>query len=383
MATEDENKSLPPSVDNGENAQTPPAAEVTTPDPVEQVKEDLAEKLKAGTLDEPLAAPTDPKPEVKKPTSETPPAPAAGEKAPEAKAEEDPDAAFDDPEDMNPDEVDPKFTKIRERIQKQQAKLREARKTLAGHDKLRKAAEHAGFDGQKFEDWVLLGARANTGDPLAVNELARRLRMTAPHLFEAPQAKEQSAAPSEADIEKVYQTRFKPKVDAYQMDEAAGRELAKEWVAERAPARPAPSQPQQQIPQQQQPQQQAPQGDPVKTRALAYMDNLDAGYAKAIPNWKEVKELADSLVTKDIQAGKTQDPMMWPADWQEKVSQAQKLLVKRKQEATGPAVRVADTTLRPSRGAGGPPSSTPQSKKDSLNAIAAALASGNLDNLPT
>ena len=229
----------------------------------EAVLESVAESLKAGTFDgEPVA---ETKPEAPASKGEKPQSDPAEPPAPKA-AEEDPDAAYDDPDDLTPDEVDPKFTKIRERIQRQQAKLREARKELDSHRKVREATKQAGFDDQFHEKWNLLGARANLGDPAAIEELGTLITSA------GFKPKVETPKPPAIDADAIYSEIFKPRVDAYKMDEDAAREAARALAAKLGstpsapvpapvPQAPAPSQPQSQIPPQ-------PQADPFEQRVV-------------------------------------------------------------------------------------------------------------------
>jgi len=387
----------PPSAENGVTTPPPPEAvsEPNEPSPVDAVKEALAEKLRTGDLegiDTPEPAPAAPAAEPPKaeapPTAPSKPAepPKAGEK-PAAPAD-DPLAAYDDPDDLRPDEVDPKFTKIRERIQRQQAKLRQTRQELERNKQRIAPALEAGFDEDAVDDWLLLGARANLGDPAALQELAARLsaagfkfQPAAPAAPATPEPRApQPAKPTDAQVEAIYQRHFKPRVDSYRMDEEAAREAAAELAANMlagTPA-PAPSQPHTQVPAPAAPQAPAPAAkqDPIQTRVLASMDQMDQQYAKTVPNWDKVRALADDLVKADIKAGKKLDPLLWPSDWAQKVRLAQVKVMQEAQAASRPAVTTTDTSLRPARN-GAPGASNP------MDGIAAALRAGNLDALPT
>lgn len=393
MSDQDENiNAPPPSAENGVTTPPPPEAvsEPNEPSPVDAVKEALAESLRKGTLDDSAPSePTPPAPASEPPKAEDPPQPSKPTeptKAPEKPAApaEDPLAAYDEPDDLRPDEVDPKFTKIRERIQRQQAKLRETRQNIERLQQRIAPALQAGFDDDAVDDWLLLGARANLGDPAALHELASRLQAAGFKMPEAapaaPQAPPKPAGqPTPAQVEEIYKRHFQPHVAAYRMDEEAAREAATSMAASLLTP-PAPSQPQQQVPPAPAPQ--APTGparqqDPIQARVLQSMDQMDAQYAKTVPEWTRVKALADSLVAADLKAGKRLDPLLWPSDWAQKVRLAQVQVMKEKQAGNRPAVSVTDTSLRPGRQPGAAPSANPKAD------IEAALRAGNLDALPT
>jgi hypothetical protein len=353
----------------------PASPPVETPDAAADAAREAAltkvqEDLKAGTLgDEPPAPPAQDKAPEK-------PAPAADA----SKTEVDPDAAYDDPDDVREDEVDPKFTKIRERIQKTRGALRETRKQLAQHEARRSITKQAGFDDAAHEEWIMLGARANMGDPEAIAELGQRLlRAGFQPPAQTPAVSDDEAI--EAEAEAIYEAKFAAKVKAYKMDEDAARELALEMAEAKAPIRqaapqpPAPSQPQSQIPPQP-----APAGpDPITRAALGTIQQTNATYAKNLPNWKDVEALATEMVHRDRAQGVRLHPLQWLADWQTKVRAAQVHLAR--SAIPAPAVQVRDTGMRPGRGAGAAPSGAdPRSAR--MADIQAALASGNLDALP-
>jgi len=361
-----------------------PAAEPTPPPAEAPANEDaareaalasVAEQLKAGTFeDEPPAPPVQDKAPEKPADKQAPPAP--------TDEPVDPDAAYDDPEDVREDEVDPKFTKIRERIQKTRGSLRETRKQLAQHEAIRSITKQAGFDDDAYREWNLLGARANMGDPEAIAELGRRLLAAG---FKAPEAAPAPQAPDiDAEAEAIYKAKFAPKVKAYQMDEDVARELARDLaeskIKQAPPApTPAPSQPQSQVPQQPAPQRPGP--DPITAAALGTVNQANAEYAKALPNWKEVEALATQMVHADRKRGVNLHPLQWLADWQAKVRAAQVHLARK--AAPQPAVQVRDTGIRPGRGPATPAGTGADPRATRLSDIKAALASGNLDALPS
>lgn len=386
MSVDEIQKSPPPSEDNGVTQQPPPAVAEPEADVAEAMKQQLAESMRSGTLEEPLEAPGTVKPVPPSPEPEAPaaPVPPKADTPPPAPAPVvDPAEAFDLPDDLRPDEIDPKFTKIRGRIEKMQASMRDTRKELAEHKKLRETAKLAGFDDGAYEDWVLLGTRANLGDVAAIRELNRRVRASGVPLEDAPPAPPAPVVPQISDADAIYQKHFKPRVDAFQMDEAAARDAAKDLAAGLRPATPSPAPPPAlSHPHTQVPQTRPPVVDSIKSRVEAHMEQKDAEYAKTVPNWVAVKAEADRLVLADVAAGKRLDPVMWPADWDQKVRIAQMAVVKKQQAAAQPAVRVADTSLRPSRGGGSPPTNGKLTNDERRAAIAAAMSSGNLDNLP-
>jgi len=374
--------------DENEVPQVPSPAPVadTTPPPTEAPTTDdsareaaltaVADQLKAGTFEGEPAPPAPKAPEAKP----APPAPKAEDE------QVDPDAAYDDPDDVREDEVDPRFTKIRERIQKTRSSLREARKAAADHEAVRSITRQAGFDDAAHREWNLLGARANMGDPEAIAELGSRLlkagfklpEQAAPPAY--PQADDLDTEADDLDTEAdaIYKAKFEAKVKAYQMDEDVAHELARDFARAklaRAPQPPAPSQHHNQAP----PAPQAQGPDPITRAALGTIQQTNAGYAKALPNWAQVEALATQMVMADRQKGINLHPLQWLADWQTKVRAAQVHLARK--ATSQPAVQVRDTGLRPGRGASPVPQGA-DARAARMHDIQAALASGNLDALP-
>jgi hypothetical protein len=273
---------------------------------------------------------------------------------PKADAE---DSTLDEPDDFDVNEIDPKFTKIRARVEKQQAKLREARQEAQFGRMVQSVAKAGGLDPNAAAWWIQKGAAANAGDPMAQAELAEFFDKSGwrPKNAPAPEPVRQEAPKVDlkAQSEEIYKAHFAEKVKKLQMDEDVAREAADAWAASVAP-KPAHSQPtpvpqpvqQTQLPQQSNTRTEA---DIIKSAVFAEMDRLDAAYKRALGDekFKLVQQEATRLVEEDRKAGRlNQNPATWYADWQAKLKIAQTSLNK----TAAPAKPKIDSGIRPSNG---------------------------------
>lgn len=365
------------------DAPATPAAEATPP--AAPNLEQITEALAAGRF------PDEPAPAAEPATSPEPvPAVVDPVKAVEtdgASKPADPDTVYDAEGDLTPADIDPKFTKIRERVEKQQANLREARKEAQFSRMLKDVAESGNLQPNDVAWLLTTAAAANVGDPAAQAELAALVQRQGWAKALPPAPATTPAAPAvdpaqalKVRADEVYQTKFKAKVDAMKMDEDVARELATELattaLSQQQTPPPAPSAPAAQAPQQRVP---ATVDQMLAQAANQEMDRIDAAMQKSIPpeRWKQVFAKANELVAADRKAGKfNPNPVTWVADWQAKLREAQIAL--NPAPAKPPA---AGNSMRPSTGAS-QPGAAKSGREASLAAVAEALRRGDLDSLP-
>ena len=233
----DDNTQAAPSSAQGDPLAAPtpePTPTEAPPKPDEGFRDDIVEKLMAGK--EPTVEYEDGR--EKPPTPEKKPAAAPPSTPKQVELPKVPHP-YDDADDPDPEQfVDPQYTKIRENVGKLRDKLRDAREKGRFGETMVKVAQTGGLGPEQMAWWVNLGARANKGDPQAISELAavaQKLGITPP----APAAPAPQVPDEEATAKAIYESHFKPQVDALEITDSVAKSLAKKLAAERIKSAPA------------------------------------------------------------------------------------------------------------------------------------------------
>lgn len=322
-----------------------------------------AEEAEAAPAAQPDPAP--PTPEAEKPPEQPPEEPAKGTEEPEAAKPPEaeppkmpelpsvrhPHAREDDP---TVDDVDPKFTKIRSRFEKQTALLHEARE--AGKYGI-EIQEFAKANGIKPEDVAALlreSVNLRKGDKETLKAVAAQLQQHGVKLAEDPRA---------ADLaEKLYQERFAASVEAKQITPSYARKLADDAARQQLQAVEAQVQP--------------PANPPgvnidAGLNAVAALDaQIAESYRKAGVDYSKVRESAYDALTAKVREGRLK-PEYFAYEFRQAVATAQASA-----RPVAPKPINPSPSLKPSTHV--PAEKPPATEDEALARVAAKLANQRL-----
>ena len=370
----DDNTQAAPSSAQGDPLAAPtpePTPTEAPPKPDEGFRDDIVEKLMAGK--EPTVEYEDGR--EKPPTPEKKPAAAPPSTPKQVELPKVPHP-YDDADDPDPEQfVDPQYTKIRENVGKLRDKLRDAREKGRFGETMVKVAQTGGLGPEQMAWWVNLGARANKGDPQAISELAavaQKLGITPP----APAAPAPQVPDEEATAKAIYESHFKPQVDALEITDSVAKSLAKKLAAERIKSAPAQAPAPRQAPitpPTYQPQSAPAPSQPAPNPSLQDLEKLENQYRQVLGKDydSDVREKALQIVSQKAQKGGPIPPIRWTYEWSQAVNEVMR------QRAGVTTKRVAPTEgLRPGRA-----QSPDAGEKDYRKGIVDALVQGRVDEL--